>query len=357
MIYQLGCGRLPFSGNMMDVMTAHMRTPPPPPTGLPAGAAAAILKALAKDPNERFATCGEFAEALAAGLAGSSSVVVPPSARKKPPFKALGLAAGLVIGLVGAAFMFRPGGGGKPGPLAFDAVHNGSQEVQLRSLDGSIHSLGLGMAPHFGPGPSQLTLLRDGALVIVDMNGNKISTLIEDVRDFDVCSDSLVYSQKGGLMKRAIENGKLSGQPVRLAERAYHLALSPDGTQVTFVADSAIWVMEIKTGKRRSLTSPLADEIDSLPCWSPDGRQLAFRREKSKNVSLYRVAVDGSGAEKPIPIRGVEPISLCWAPNSQLAFSAHDGIYRVGPDGSGLERLVEAPKGVILSRPAWGVLR
>ena len=354
MIYQLGCGRLPFSGNMMEVMTAHMRTLPPAPSGLPAGAANAILKAMAKDPNERFATCGEFAEALAAGLAGSSSVVVPPSAKKKPPLKAIA-AALLALGL-GAAFMLRPGGGGKPGPLVFDAVHNGSQEVQLRSLDGSIRSLGLGMAPHFGPGPSQLTLLRDGAVVIVDMNGKKVSSLIEDVRDFDVSPDSLVYFRKG-LMKRSIENGKLSGQPVQLAERGYHPAFSPDGTRLTFVAEGAIWVMELKTGKRRSLTSPIADEVDSLPCWSPDGRQLAFRREKSKSVGLFRVAVDGNGAEQSIPIRGVEPISLCWEPNSQLAFSARDGIYTIGPDGSGLQRLVEAPKGVVLSRPAWGIIR
>ncbi|MFN8607047.1 MAG: protein kinase [Vulcanimicrobiota bacterium] len=355
MIYQLGCGKLPFTGNMMEVMTAHMRTPPPPPTGLPSGASAAILKALAKDPAQRFATCGEFAEALAAGLAGSSAVVVPSTAGKKPPLRALAAAAVVLLGLGAAALAWRSGGGGRPGPLMYEAVHNASQEVQLRSLDGSIRSLGLGMSPHFGPGPAQVTLVREGTLLIVDWNGKKVASLGEDINDFDLFGSSLIEARKG-LRKWSLQNGKLSGKPVQLTDEGRHPAFSPDGSQLAFAAERAVWVMDLKTGKRRSLSSPGPDELDSKPCWSPDGRELAFRRDQHKQVTLYRVAVEGNAPEQAIPIRGVEPISACWAPNSNLAFSSRTGLYSVAPDGSGLKRLVEAPKGVLLSRPVWGVI-
>ncbi|MBS2036733.1 serine/threonine-protein kinase [bacterium] len=355
MMYQLGCGHLPFTGNMVEVMTAHMRTPPPAPTGLPAGASAAILKALAKDPNQRFASCSEFAEALAEGLAGSNPVKVPSSSKKKPPVKTLAGVALLVLGL-GAFWAWPRPASGKPGPLVFEAIRNSSQEVQLRFPDGSVRSLGLGMYPRFGPGPSQVTLVREGSLLVVDTNGKKIDTLAQDVNDFDISADTLVYTRKG-LRKCQIANGKLSGKPVQLNEDGRHPALSPDGKQLAFEAERAIWIMDLKTGQRRTLSSPTPEEYDSKPCWSPDASELVFRRDKHKEVALYRISLAGKESERPIPISGVEPISACWAPNSNLAFSSRTGLYTVSVDGSGLQRLVEAPKGVILSRPVWGPTR
>lgn len=354
MIYQLACGRLPFTGNMMEVMTAHMRTPPPAPTNLPRGASAALLKALAKDPNERFASCSEFAEALAAGLDGSRGVVVPPSAKAAtPPFLKVG-AAVLVLGAVGAFFL-RGGAAGQPGPLVFQASGGDSSEVQLRSLDGSIRSLGSGQAPHFGPAAGQVTLLRDGDLQVLDLASKKATKLAEGVSDFDVSPDALVFASKG-LMKWKLEKGKPSGKPVQLADEGRQPAFSPDGTQLTFAADRAVWIMDAG-GRRRSLTSPAPGETDKCPCWSPDGRRLAFLRNSGKQSRFHIIAVEGSGQEQTLTVKGPDPLDLSWAPNANIAFAAADGIYTVRPDGSDVKRLVESPKGVRLSAPEWGVAK
>jgi serine/threonine-protein kinase len=67
--YQMVTGRLPFIGrDIFDVMAAHQRLTPPTPrtlvAGLPESAEAIILRAIAKDPAERYESMEEFEAAL-----------------------------------------------------------------------------------------------------------------------------------------------------------------------------------------------------------------------------------------------------------------------------------------------------
>jgi serine/threonine-protein kinase len=83
-IYALGCiayellvGRPPFVGSTdMNVLTQHVLQAPVPPserrTGLPAVYDTVILKALAKDVEERFLTAGAFRDALLAAHRGTA---------------------------------------------------------------------------------------------------------------------------------------------------------------------------------------------------------------------------------------------------------------------------------------------
>jgi serine/threonine protein kinase len=87
-IYSLGCmlhelltGRPPFTGpNAMAVITQHFMTPPPPLRTLradvPARVEAAVLRALAKEREARFATAEEFAAALEPAVAAAPTAVV-----------------------------------------------------------------------------------------------------------------------------------------------------------------------------------------------------------------------------------------------------------------------------------------
>lgn len=67
--YEVLTGRVAFEGDdMAKVMYAHINTPPQNPCELnsdvPAGVGEAILRALQKDPDKRWQSCEEFAEAL-----------------------------------------------------------------------------------------------------------------------------------------------------------------------------------------------------------------------------------------------------------------------------------------------------
>jgi len=70
-LYQLATGMVPFyAESAFDIMLAHVQLPPTPPQelepGLPDALCELILRALAKDPEDRFARVSELAHALAA---------------------------------------------------------------------------------------------------------------------------------------------------------------------------------------------------------------------------------------------------------------------------------------------------
>jgi serine/threonine protein kinase len=71
--FELLCGTPPFAQDQgLTVMYDQLYVPPPPATArrpdLPAGVDAVLATALAKNPADRYATCGEFAEELQAAL-------------------------------------------------------------------------------------------------------------------------------------------------------------------------------------------------------------------------------------------------------------------------------------------------
>lgn len=67
-VYEWLCGECPFGGSTLQLMYQHLQAPPPPlqskvPTIWPE-AEQAVMKALAKDPSQRFANVQAFADAL-----------------------------------------------------------------------------------------------------------------------------------------------------------------------------------------------------------------------------------------------------------------------------------------------------
>jgi serine/threonine protein kinase len=87
-LYQLLTGRLPFEGDTPALIHHALHTPPPPPSsrrpGLPADLEAICLKALEKEPENRYQTGEEFADVLMVWLELQQSESVPLM-RVKPP--------------------------------------------------------------------------------------------------------------------------------------------------------------------------------------------------------------------------------------------------------------------------------
>ena len=94
-------------------------------------------------------------------------------------------------------------------------------------------------------------------------------------------------------------------QPTPLGNSAQYAepAVSPDGKHVAFCArdrehgvdNMDVWVLELATRRRTRVT--FNEAVDVLPVWSPDGRELLFRSNRSGSSNLYRKRLDADHAE------------------------------------------------------------
>ncbi|MDE3074340.1 MAG: protein kinase [Chloroflexota bacterium] len=134
MLFEMLTGRLPFQGETpVEVAAQHLRSNPPPPSrfnpAVPRQADVAVLKALAKDPRQRFASAGSLVDTLALAEprkveAGSTTTVMPrvrvPRAvateayageptvmlpLPRPRERAAGYWTGLIVGMIGFGFV------------------------------------------------------------------------------------------------------------------------------------------------------------------------------------------------------------------------------------------------------------
>lgn len=111
-VYALGCvayetltGTPPFTGPTFQAVVAAVMTGEPAPVtetrrSVPHGVAVAVHRALERLPADRFATAAEFASALSSSSIEPAPRMGSGSSRQVPVWIALGVAAGLGIGLL-----------------------------------------------------------------------------------------------------------------------------------------------------------------------------------------------------------------------------------------------------------------
>jgi hypothetical protein len=132
-LYEVLAGRVPFDADSeFEILNGHVNTPPPPPSRLrqiPQGIENAVLKALAKDPDQRFQSAEQFSAALErpeefylAATMGDAEPVAPdrmvvitpvPVAPPKPAFwtggrKAVAVGGGVLACLLAGWLILRP---------------------------------------------------------------------------------------------------------------------------------------------------------------------------------------------------------------------------------------------------------
>lgn len=101
-VYRTLCGQPPFvRSSSMATVYAHVHEAPPPlrqmRPDLPKAVEAAVLKALAKDPADRFQEAGQFVQELVRASAGKSSTSAPGLAAFKGPAAASSPAKGVPV--------------------------------------------------------------------------------------------------------------------------------------------------------------------------------------------------------------------------------------------------------------------
>jgi TolB protein len=137
-----------------------------------------------------------------------------------------------------------------------------------------------------------------------------------------------------------------TGHPITSAtERIEVVRLSPDGQWLAFDSDRSgnmdIYKIRIDGTGIQQLTHNTADDFS--PSWSPDGRQIAFHTWRSGNRDSYVMSSDGS-AERMIAGGPAHEYAGSWSPDgTQIAFYAdrtgRPEIYVVPSSGGNARRL------------------
>jgi Tol biopolymer transport system component/imidazolonepropionase-like amidohydrolase len=207
---------------------------------------------------------------------------------------------------------------------------------------------------------------RDGSKVTYNVIANNRSNLVIDGREITsdedvfpfraqwVSATEVLYTADGKIKTRGVAGGDAvpiefiasvsftrapykpavrdfdarSAQPVRGITAP---VISPDGTEVAFIALGDLWLMPIgpstspaASGAARRLTNDRFVETD--PTWSPDGRSIAFSSDRDGTTDLW-VRDVASGADKKV---ASEATKASWAPRgSEIAYINRDGALAI----------------------------
>ena len=306
--YELLTGVTPFARDQgMAVLLAHLSEPPPALRArrpdLPAAAGQVLARAMAKAPQERYASCRDFAEALRAALG-----VAPYNPASAGDGTAAGNGTAAGRGGVAEADTLDPMSA--PAVGAWHRVPTapgpGSRRRPIRRrvlavLAGAVLVAAAIVVPLLttstGPsGPSHPSSSSTARNVVA---GKLLTTLASPGQ---IGADHLVFSPDGATLAGAAGNnmiflwqvpaGKLAAA---LAERMYPgpittVAFSPNGAMLATADNySRILLWNVATGKRTiTLSYPAKNTDIAAVAFSPDGKTLATTDYTSTH--LWQVA-------------------------------------------------------------------
>jgi Tol biopolymer transport system component len=161
-------------------------------------------------------------------------------------------------------------------------------------------------------------------------------------------SGTLVVANADGSDRHAIYAGPLT-------EDMTGPAWSPRGDEILFGLGGFFQRAQIKSAQVMSIHtdgSGLAaltkgDVSSGMPSWSPDGKQVVFRRATGTKRNLYILNI-ATGATRKLETGSDFDTFPTWSPRGDwIAFTSKRDddyeLYRIRPDGTGLQRLTHSP--------------
>jgi len=151
------------------------------------------------------------------------------------------------------------------------------------------------------------------------------------------------------------EGGEVKTVPIQFDEKIVKPAygggnnVSPDGKTIVFSGQTKkdtswhwqIWTLPVDGGKPKQLTKTPASVLNGFPCWSPDGKTIAYIRARADKVyskgfvevNIYTVPANG-GDPKALTSDSdsVKFCSIAWSPDGKLIayFSSDEENSRSG---------------------------
>ena len=334
------------------VLLAHTSEPPAPVSAqrpdLPAATDQVLARALAKAPEDRFGTCGEFAEALrealgmasytaqAAGPAASTGAVtapevsaaaastqtavpvptspvrdevsgnaVPPQRQRRRWYPGVAVAAGVVVILAGvaAAILVIPASHGSP-PAGTHATGSGRTSASTIARQENAVTLGTRLKDPHGQGIVSAGFAPDGEIAAADANGNtylwdiaarNVAATLKDPGDQGIATASfdrggryaVVAGRAGDTCVWEITSHHKIGTLTKLDTR--FLLISPGGdTVITEDADrDGIALTDSTQGDQHTFTDPDHVDLTTGAALSPEPASTLAVNDASGRTYLW----------------------------------------------------------------------
>ncbi|HEV2488891.1 MAG TPA: protein kinase [Candidatus Acidoferrales bacterium] len=216
-----------------------------------------------------------------------------------------------------------------------------SNATYVASLDGGEPKLLVPGEPNavYAP-PGHLLFIRQGTLMAQRFDAGSVRLIGEAMPlaehaavnlgiwrgVFGVSENGLLAYQEGNTVG---ENDQLlwfdrSGKQVGVTGKPGFItavSLSPDGSKLAAEIGTPsgsgfnIWVFDLARGISTRLT--FSPGIDAAPCWSPDGKTIAFLSNSSGQLHLYQKAADGTGSTSPLVVDNAEENNPSFSPDGR----------------------------------------
>ncbi len=365
-IYEMLTGVPPHAAPTAAATVARVLVDTPTPIaalrpGLPAHVEAAVMRALAKAPADRFATATDFAAALRGArmqygrgrvslmgwlwLGVGLAIVVGASALllSRSRLTRARVSLGRVTHLTrDPGLELDPALSPDGKSIAYAAGPPGDMRIYVRQIDGGraiavAESLADNQRwPQWSPDGTKLVFqvghvereadrtMPPNALYVVPALGGVPRRLFSDsASDFSPSwspdGSTIAFVRGDGVYGRGIyvvdAAGNAAPRLVATADMPTAPRWSPDGKMLAYVtgnprfalgtahlgnnATSSVWTVSVADGKTHRVTP--GTWMDVSPVWSPDGRALFFISSRNGSRDIFRVAIAGDGTPRGAP--------------------------------------------------------
>lgn len=195
-----------------------------------------------------------------------------------------------------------------------------------------------------GENPVQLTFSTTDLLTMdMTLDGKKL--VFE--RDFRLWQLDLTDGKTGAIPIVINSDTKSEQEVSRLISEGNEMGQwSPDSQQIAFALGGDIWIMSARGGEARQLTSGPAK--DQWPCFSPDGKYLAYFSNKAGNNDIYLMDIK-TGEEAQLTNHNSDDFFHSFSPDGKyLLFtserSGNRDIWMVASSGGIAQQLTDSPE-------------